>query len=81
MSGVEYAFVYLHNNFTKAFDRIRHQSLSASLAHYGIEMPYIDLLKRLYSEQEGTVVTDKESDPFEKRKRHEAGGSPEQLTV
>ena len=68
-------------NSKKAFDRIRHQSLWASLAHFGIEMPYIDLLKRLYAEQRGTVMPDKESDPFEMKKRHEAGRSPVQLTV
>ena len=52
-------------DFKKAFDRSRHQSLWASLAHFGIEMPYLDLLKRLYAEQKGTFMTDKESDPFE----------------
>ena len=31
-------------DFKKAFDRIRHQSLWTSLAHFDIETPYIDLL-------------------------------------
>ena len=45
-------------DFKKAFDRIKHQSLWTSLAHFGIDTPYIDLLKRLYAEQRGTVMTD-----------------------
>ena len=60
-------------DFKKAFDRIRHQSLWASLAHFGIEMPYIDLLKRLYAEQKGTVMTDKKSDQFEIKRGRKQG--------
>ena len=52
-------------DFTKAFDRIKNQSLWTSLAHFGIETLYIDLLKRLHTDQKGTVMTDKESDQFE----------------
>ena len=51
-------------DFMKAFDRIKHSALWTSLEHYGIGTPYIDLLKRLCSHQEGTVLTDKESALF-----------------
>ena len=51
-------------DFMKAFDRIKHSALWTSLEHYRIGTPYIDLLKRLYSHQEGTVLTDKESVVF-----------------
>ena len=49
---------------TKAFDRIKHSALWSSLQFYGIEPAYVRLLQRLYSQQEGTVLTDKESDAF-----------------
>ena len=51
-------------HFTKAFDRIKHSALWCSLHHYGVEPAYVRLLQRLYSQQEGTVLTDKESDVF-----------------
>ena len=51
-------------DFTKAFDRIKHSALWSSLEHYGVEPSYVELLQRLYSQQEGTVLTDKESDVF-----------------
>ena len=47
------------------FDRIKHSALWSSLQHYGVEPTYIRLLQRLYSHQEGTVLTDKESDVFQ----------------
>ena len=34
------------------------------LAYYGVEPAYVRLLQRLYSQQEGTVLTDKENDIF-----------------
>ena len=51
-------------DFTKAFDRIKHSAIWSSLQFYGIKPPYVRLLQRLYSQQEGTVLTDKESDAF-----------------
>ena len=49
-------------DFTKALDRIKHSALSNSLQFYGIKPAYVRLLQRLYGHQEGTVLTDKESD-------------------
>ena len=51
-------------DFTKAFDRIKHSALCSSLEHHGIGPSYVELLQRLYNHQEGTVLTDKESDVF-----------------
>ena len=51
-------------DFTKAFDRIKHSAIWNSLHHYGVGPAYVSLLQRLYSRQEGTVLTDKESDAF-----------------
>ena len=51
-------------DFTKAFDRIKHSAIWSSLQFYGIKPAYVKLLQRLYSQQEGTVLTDKESDAF-----------------
>ena len=52
------------NDFTKAFDRIKHSSLWSSLEHFGIKPANVKLLQRIYSHQESTVLTDKESDVF-----------------
>ena len=68
-------------DFTKAFDRIKHSALWSSLQHYGVEPTYIRLLQRLYSQQEGTVLTDKESDVFPIKRVHEAGGPIVLLTL
>ena len=59
-------------DFTKAFDRIKHSALWSSLQFYGIEPAYVKLLQRLYSQQVGTVLTDKESDvlPIKWRTKH-----------
>ena len=51
-------------DFTKAFDRIKHSALWRSLQFYGVKPAYVRLLQRPYSQQEGTVLTDKESDAF-----------------
>ena len=51
-------------DFTKAFDSIKHSAIWKSLRHYGVKPAYVRLLQRLYSQQEGTVLTDKESDVF-----------------
>ena len=52
-------------DFMKACDSISHQSLWKALAESGIESPYISLLRRLYADQKGTVLTDKAIDVFE----------------
>ena len=51
-------------HFTKAFDSIKHSALWKSLRFYGVKPAYVKLLQRLYSQQEGIVLTDKESDVF-----------------
>ena len=51
-------------DFTKAFDRNKHSALWSSLQFYGVKPAYVRLLQRLDSQQEGTVLTDKESDAF-----------------
>ena len=51
-------------DFTKAFDRIKHSALWCSLQFYGVKLAYVRLLQQLYSQQEGTVLTDEESDAF-----------------
>ena len=59
-------------DFQKAFDTIRHKALWTALAQFGIEPHYISLLKRLYTDQKATVLTDKESDVFEIKNEYEA---------
>ena len=51
-------------DFTKAFDRIKNSAIWSSLQFYGIKPAYVRLLQRFYSQQEGSVLTDKESDTF-----------------
>ena len=51
-------------DFTKAFDTIKHSAIWKSLRYYGVKPAYVRLLQRLYSQQEETVLTDKESDVF-----------------
>ena len=51
-------------DFTRAFDSIKNSALWKSLRFYGVKPAYVRLLQRLYSHQEGTVLTDKESDVF-----------------
>ena len=60
-------------DFTKAFDRIKHSALWNSLHYYGVEPAYVRLLQRLYSQQEGTVLTDIESDIFPIKKGTKQG--------
>ena len=52
-------------DFTKAFDRIKHQSLWNALKHIGIDQTYVDVVKKLHTDQKATVLTDKEYDEFE----------------
>ena len=58
---------------TKAFDSIKHSALWNSLRFYGVKPAYVRLLQRLYSQQEGTVLTDKESDVFSIRRGTKQG--------
>ena len=51
-------------DFTKAFESIKHSALWKSLSFYCVKPSYVRLLQRLYSQQEGTVLTDKESEVF-----------------
>ena len=51
-------------DFRKAFDRRKQSALWSSMQFYGVEPAYVRLLQRLYSQQKGTVLTDKESDVF-----------------
>ena len=60
-------------DFTKAFDSIKHSSIWKSLRHYGVKPAYVRLLQRLYSQQEGTVLTDKESVGFPIKKGTKQG--------
>ena len=60
-------------DFTKAFGRIKHSALWKSLQFYGVKPAYVRLLQRLYSQQEGTVLTDKESDAFPIKRRTKQG--------
>ena len=56
-------------DFTKAFDSIKHSAIWNSLRFYGIKPAYVKLLQKLYKQQEGTVLTDKESEVFAIKKR------------
>ena len=61
-------------DFMKAFDSISQQSLWKALEQCGIESHHINLLRRQFAEQKGTVSTNKESNMFEiKRSRIRAG--------
>ena len=51
-------------DFMKAFDSMKHKTIWDALKPCGIEHEYISLLKRLYKDQNATVMTDKESDMF-----------------
>ena len=52
---------------------IGHNSVWNTLKTCGIEQEYISLLKRLYKDQKTTVLTDKESDIFEIKRRTKQG--------
>ena len=73
LSRVVYTAVHFDSRLMKAFDRIKHSSQWISLEHCGIETPYIDLLKMLYSHQEGTVLTDTERAVFPIRRGTKRG--------
>ena len=55
-------------DFMKAFDSISQHCLWKVLEICGIESHHINLLRRLFAEQKGTVSTDKESDMFEMKR-------------
>ena len=55
-------------DFTKTFNSITHKSIWDALKSCNIEHDYIRLLKKLYGDQEATVLTDEESDMFEIKK-------------
>ena len=52
-------------DFTKAFDTVEHASLWAALSEMGVPQAYIRVFAKLYKDQYGIVVTDKESRKFE----------------
>ena len=56
-----------------ALDSTSHQYLRKALGKCGIESHYIDLLKRLYAEQKGTVLMDKQSDTPETKEGAKQG--------
>ena len=60
-------------DFTKAFDSIKHSAIWNSLRLYGIKPAYVKLSQNLYKQQEGRVLTDKESDVFPIRKGTKQG--------
>ena len=60
-------------DFMKASDSIGHNSIWNALKICGIEQEYVSLLKRLYKDQKATVLTDKESDMFEIKRRTKQG--------
>ena len=51
-------------DFAKAPDTIQHEALRKAPAGFEVEAPCIGILKRSYSDQQATVLTDKESDMF-----------------
>ena len=60
-------------DFMKAFDSINHNSIWNAIKTCRIEKEYISLLKRLYKDQKATVLTDKESDMFEMKRKTKQG--------
>ena len=61
-------------DFMKAFDTERHKSLWNGLAQFGFGPQYTSLSRSLYADQQATVLTDKESDVFEIKRRAKQGG-------
>ena len=57
-------------DFMKAFDTIRHKSLWNALCAI---QNRISLVRRLYADQQATVLTDKESDLFEIKRETKQG--------
>ena len=59
-------------DFIKAFDSISHNSIWKVLEICGIEQHYISLLRRLFTDQQATVLTDKESDKIRDQEEDKA---------
>ena len=59
-------------DFIKAFDSISHHSIWKVLEICGIEQHYISLLRRLFTDQQATVLTDKESDKIRDQEEDKA---------
>ena len=55
--------------------------LVGALARYEVDMPYISLLKKLYANQQATVLIDKDSDAFKIELGDTIGRSPKLLSV
>ena len=51
-------------DFQKAFDSVSHDKLWYTLARQDIPQPYIQLIRKLYEDQTGTVKTDRVSRSF-----------------
>ena len=56
-------------DFMKASDSISDNSIWNAFNTCGIEQEYISLLKRLFKDHKATILTDKESDMFEIKKK------------
>jgi len=52
-------------DYVKAFDSVEHRSLWDALSEQGVPPGYVELLKKLYSDQKGMVVTDQWSKYFD----------------
>ena len=68
-------------DFMKAYDSIIHNSICDALEACGIDHQNINLLKRRYKNKKATVMTDKESDMFEIKKRDQAGRPAIELAI
>ena len=66
-------------DFTKAFNSIKHSAIWNSLRFYGIKPAYVKLLQKLYKQQEGTVLTDKDSEVFPVTKGTKQSDPPSSL--
>ena len=55
------------------FDSTSHQSPWKELEKCGVESQHTSLLRRLYADQKGTVLTDNESDMFEIKRATKQG--------
>ena len=57
----------------KAVDSTSHSSIWKALKTCGIERSHIDFLKKLYSDQKATVMTDRDSEIIEIKRRTKQG--------
>ena len=56
--------VHLNYRFHKSIRLYQTFGFVVFTQHYGVELAYVEILQRLYSHKEGTVLTDKASDMF-----------------